>query len=262
MTGPGDDFLLLVARRGNLFRCLAEAQHTKPEIVEQLDVSRSTVDRSIRDLEGAGLVERGADGFELTLPGRVLLDAFERYREQAEGVAAATEVVSALPPDADLEPVVLAGVEVVMPDRSAPSRPIDRHVEYLDRADHVRTINTAVSPAYVEAYHRNVVEGDLSVELASTASAVRHLLTDYREALAEVLETGRAEVRELDEAPPFSLALADVDDKTVLNLLVYDEDGIRGLLINDSAAAVEWGEKQFARHWTQATPYDLPPSNG
>lgn len=256
MTGPG--LLEVFARREELLDLLSGGPVAKRDLVREMEVSRSTVDRAMRDLENRGLVERVDGGFRLTLRGALLFQSFERFRARVTGIDEADDVLSVLHRDADLAPAAFEDATVVRPTRDALHRPVDRHLELLEGADRIRTLSTAVMPTYVDAYRSAVVEGGTPADIALAPTIVERLVSDYREAFEAVLHTDRAEVRELDEVPDYSLVLLDVDEGWVVNLLIYAPEGISGLVVNDSRAAVRWAEDTFERYWRSARPYAVP----
>lgn len=73
----------VVARRSDFLEYLAESPQEKPAIVESLTHSRSTVNRAIRTLEDAGLLQQTSDGYVTTVAGRL---AVERYRAFCEDI--------------------------------------------------------------------------------------------------------------------------------------------------------------------------------
>jgi Mn-dependent DtxR family transcriptional regulator len=59
------------ANSGTIGKRLAETPAEKGVLAGELDRSRSTVDRAVRDPEAAGLVERTDGGYATTLAGRL-----------------------------------------------------------------------------------------------------------------------------------------------------------------------------------------------
>lgn len=255
-----EELVQLVARRAQLLSALEGGPRLKNDVVAALDVSRSTVDRSVRELEAEGLVERRSDGIELTLPGRLVFDEFRDLTEHCDGIAAAESVLRVLDADVDVDPALLADPTVVTAERTTPYRPSRRFLEGLITADEAKVLSTAISPQYVETVRRLVVDEGLEYHLGATPPIVERLVTDYREALEASLATGRLTLRELDDDPPFSLAVIDGRDGPSIGVLVHDDEGVRGYVGNDAPEAVEWGEAVVRRYWADATPISPPRS--
>ena len=67
-TDPSDVLSTLIQRESVLY-AVDVAGCEKRDIVDAVPPSRSTVDRSIRELEAAGLVTRAPEGYRRTLLG-------------------------------------------------------------------------------------------------------------------------------------------------------------------------------------------------
>jgi predicted transcriptional regulator len=253
MMGSHADHLRVFDRRESLLQQVLEQPMDKCGLTEALEVSRSTVDRSIRELEGIGVVERGPEGYELTLRGRLMFEEYERFRRRIQSIDEATPVISGLPQDVAIDVAMLDGAEVVGGDLSMPFDPIERHLELLREADRIRVVGATVLPQYVETYHERIVGNGVRAEVALPGEMVERLLSSHREQFTEILDTGRLTLRELDERPPYSLAVLDGVEPRA-GLLVYVADGIRGYLTNNSPMAVSWATQTFETYWENATP--------
>ncbi|MFB6118536.1 helix-turn-helix transcriptional regulator [Halosegnis sp.] len=252
MTAP--DLLSTLARREQLLTQLREAPRAKSDLVADLDVSRSTVDRAVRKLEEAGLLERRDGVVALTLAGRLVFDEYRQFRERTDGVLAAREALAALPADTDVDPAALAGAEVTLADRTAPYRPAERQSALIERATRADLLGTAVAPRFVEAYRAAILDGT-EVRAAVTPVVAESLVVDHAEALSEMLSTGRLALRVLDTTPPFSLTRFELEgDDERLALMIRSADGPRAHVQNDTDAAVSYAADYFERHWARADP--------
>lgn len=246
--------LPLFSRREPLLSLLQTGPRSKSELVESLDVSRSTVDRCIRQLESAELAERVDGGFRLTLAGRLLLSEYERYRERARGVLEALDLLSVLPSDTDVDATALQGAEVTMADRTAPYRPAESYLSVVNDADRVDHITTALGPQYVEGVRTAIVDEGVEFQLAASESVAQRLVTEYADVLSTLFDTGRLTMREIDSHPGYSLGIVDVDDASTAHYLVYADDGIRGRIETGHPEAVDAARDLFERYWTSGTP--------
>ncbi len=92
-----------------------------------LDVSRSTVGRAVRELEGAGLVGRVDGGHS---PEHSLRD--EQTTVRLAAVADAPSAFAALPNDTEIDPSVLADATVVLIDAALPDSPPTTETDHVD----------------------------------------------------------------------------------------------------------------------------------
>ena len=69
MRGDGSpsDVRQLLSQRADILSTLLRSERTKGELTDTLDVSRSTVDRGVRQLESTGLVRRSGGTVTATL---------------------------------------------------------------------------------------------------------------------------------------------------------------------------------------------------
>jgi predicted transcriptional regulator len=252
MESPAS-ILPLFARREAMLVLLRDEPRSKSELVDSLDVSRSTIDRGIRELESSDLVQRVDGGFQLTLSGRLLLTEYERYRECATGVVRSQALLTALPTDTDLDPAALCGASVTLADRTAPYRPAEEYLEYVRTADHVDHVTTALSPQYVEGFREAIVDHGVEVRLAATESISRRLVTGHSDTLAELFESGRLTMRELDTSPAFSLGIVERGDRVSAHYLVYADDGIRGRIETAHPDAAAVAGETFEQYWATGT---------
>ncbi|MFC7177610.1 helix-turn-helix transcriptional regulator [Halosegnis marinus] len=252
------DLLPVVARREPLVSALHGSPAAKCDLVDALDVSRSTVDRAVRRLEAEGVVERRDGGYGLTLAGRLVFEEYRTLERRAAGVFEARDALDALPADADIEPAALVGATTTVSDRTTPYRPGDRHLELVAEADSIDLLSTAVGPRYVEAVHDAVVEGGTRLRLGVAPGVAERLVAGHGDTVTDAVATGRAEIRELADPPAFSLATFDRGDDAVLGLLVYADGGPRAYVENDAPAAVAYGRDRFERHWAEAEPVATP----
>lgn len=252
--------LPVFGRREPLLSLLQDEPCTKAELEASLEVSRSTVDRSIRELESAKLVERSDDGFQLTLAGLLLFRDYERYRDRAAGVFEALELLSELPRDADIDATGLRDAEVTLADRTSPYLPAQSYLDAVEAADHVDHLSTAVGPQSVDVFRRAIVDSGLEVRLAVFESVSRRLVSDFGEALAAMFASGRMAMRMVDDHPGYSLGIVESDGDTTVHYLVYAEDGVRGSIRSGHPDAVAFGREVFRRYWERGDPVADPAS--
>jgi predicted transcriptional regulator len=233
----------LLLRRAPLLDSLAAGPASKRNLVDRHDVSRSTVDRAVRELEEKRLVERTADGVALTLPGRVALDEYDDCLDLADGLAGAARILDALPADAPLDPAMLRGVRVVGTEQHAPHRPVKEFTSLVSGADAVRVVLATYVPEHVEACCDPATDRGSAAELVLTEPVISSLAPESEAALRRATDASLSAYR--IDGVPYSLAVAERDDSGRAGVLVADESGVRGLVVNDAADAVAWADRQF-----------------
>ncbi|MFC5973378.1 helix-turn-helix transcriptional regulator [Halomarina salina] len=257
MDSRPSTLLDLLTRRTSVLRELNNDPVRKRDLAARLDVSRSTVDRALRELATQDLVERTDDGYRTTLAGRLTLDAFDHLQERTRGIDAALDVLTVLPHDAPFPPDLFAGATVVRPSPIAPHRPAETNAQLLSWADNVNGLISAVSEQYVDNY-RDAIDGGTSVQMVFPSAVLERLVSEYGTADDPVFHRDIVEVRQTSETLPCSVKLHERDGEQVASLTVYGPDGLRGLVTNDSPEAVSWTASFIDRHWDAADPLPSP----
>jgi len=249
-----DEVLEVVTSRSELMRSLASDWKRKRELADALSVSRSTVDRGVRDLVDAGLAECEEDRYRLTVAGQLALSEYEQFTGRVDGALSARELLESMTGDVDLDPVVLDGAAVVvrrLDDRDDPIAAVD---DFLGRTDHVECVLPAASPEIVTALQDRIVEAGASATLVLSDAALEQLTSRHRAELEAMLETGRVTCLLAEEAPAYSLLLADVGGGEEICLAVQADGRVDGVLLNDTLDAVEWARTRFERYADAAQP--------
>jgi predicted transcriptional regulator len=255
---PTADVIDIMLRRDGLIESLLEGPKDKRELVAALDISRSTVDRGVRELDALGLIEPCEEGYRPTLSGRLLAEEYELFSHRIESMVSAREMLSVLPPDSEIDPVVLEGAEFIPSNRVAPHVPGSRLERLLREADQCRILSRAHAHAgSTEMIYEQVLGEDLNIEAVFRNEMLDYTRSSYPERFRQSIIADRYEVF-VRENLPFGLYLIERADETRLCVGIYDEDNtLRGLIINDSAAAVEWGERTYRNYKKSAERVDL-----
>lgn len=238
-----------VSRRVDLLGALRSGPRAKRALVSELSISRSTVDRAVRELESAGLVTRESGTVGLTFAGRLTLSAYEEFYESVAGLRRGKDVLGPIPADASMDPAVFEGATVVRSEPHAPHRPVQELKDYLRDANRIRGVASAVLPEYVTLYSRQIVEEGAEVELVVSEPVLETLVGKYGESLEASLATGRLDLYAIAGTPPFSTIIADRDEPE-LSVVVYGDSGVVGLIHNAAPDAVRWGE-QWIEDWRE-----------
>jgi len=246
----------VLVRRGPLLRRIGAGTRRKSDLVADGDVSRSTVDRGVRELECTGLLERSDERYRLTVAGRMALDAYEAFVDQVEGLAEGSAALQDLPPDAPLHPSVVRDPDVAVATHPDPDRPTRVQRDLVRRATHQRLLAPTVLPQHVDMYHDAIATDDLSGRFVVTTDVLEYLLSNHSERLQDALEHDDVSFREAESLPPYGLTVSETDDGRVVGLLVFTGSGVGAFLSTDDERAVEWAGDLIERHWERARPID------
>lgn len=250
------DVLKLLSKRRAFLASLADEPKEKPELAADCGVARSTVGRAIRELEMAGLVDRGDDGFELTVSGRLVVDQFQEFEHAVDAICGIDEWLSTLPRSDLIPPSMFVGGEVTQSDIHAPDKAMHETVDLVSNASRVRGVSPAVHQAYVETFQERIQQDGLETELVFSADALTELATTYADYIME--DADGVTIYQIDELPPLGLMLVDHEDGTSeASFGIYTENGVQVVVRNTNPNAVAWLREEFESYRAQATEIQL-----
>ncbi len=251
-----------VARRADIVSQLVDGPKHKRDLTDEMDISRSTVYKAIRELEASFIAERTEDGYQPTLMGRLLFEEYERFYTTVRDISRPGQLLAALPKESDVGPTLLNGADCVFPERHAPNRPVHSFEEMVREATAVKGLISVVRPRYVEVFRNRLLSGELRAELVLECPVVESLRADYREAFDACLRSGNVTVRETHEQLPFGLLVVEEPIPAVRVTVYNASGGIQGVITNRSDDAVEWGRSFWQRHRRHSTEIELEPLDG
>ncbi|WP_336134934.1 helix-turn-helix transcriptional regulator [Natronomonas amylolytica] len=240
----------LLDKRADLLACLADGAKSQRGLREELDRSRSTVYKAVTELEEAGLVTEGADGYELTGVGRLAWRRHDAYRARLDRLVTAEPILNAIPADARVPLSAFEHGRVIVPGRHAPERPLDHLETRAEGADTLRCFSPAGMPRYFSDIHEQVAAADLTAKLVIEDDGIDRVKTAYDHFEAAV-EDPSFDVRIADDELPFAVV---VFDEAELGLFVYEDGSLAGAAFCDDEAVLTWGERLFERVHEQARP--------
>jgi predicted transcriptional regulator len=251
------DTIALLARRGDVLRAVPSTGSEKGDIVENVSVSRSTVDRAVRRLLDAGLLRRSDGQYHRTLTGELALREYDTVAGRLRGLSDASAVLSTLSSDVDVDAALFEDATIVETTHPAHPTALSRFVSLVDRSSYVVGFAPAVFPAEVDVFRDRLLDGDLSARMVIIDPVFERLVTRYADDLATGLRTNRIQLRCSDELPPFTLVVGATAGGAEVGLLTHTDTGISGYVENDSAEALRWARKTIASYWRDATSLPL-----
>lgn len=244
----------LVARRSDFLQSLSTSPRDKRDLVDELDYSRSTVDRAVRDLEMHGLVERTDGGYVTTVSGRVSVEQYRRFVETTLDALGVQDLIDQLPPGAGLDGRVLRNAAVDRADDTAPYTPIDQLIDAAERADRLRVLAvSSPEPRFFELVAERSRADELTVDAVVSDALWETLRTQHTDVLTTVADVGMA--FSVGDVPAFDVLLFEEGEATTVAVVVSSDAGsVLGVVTNDTVEAVEWAETEFERRRDEAEP--------
>jgi len=252
---PGDfdrDVLGTLLQRAPVLRALSDGPRRKPDLVSTLDVSRSTVDRAIRELENLELVERVDGGFRVTLAGQLALQSLDEFTERIHATTSMTDMLRHFEPDAALTLDALVGADLLLGAQPAPYQIANKLESFIEGAESLRVLTQAISNSSSAEVIAQAVFDGTDYEAVFATDLARFLCQNRSEERRRMVETGHFRAYSADEIP-CNFLLIERSDRVLVVIVVYDdEDILRGMIVNDTEAAVEWAEDLYERYRSQA----------
>ncbi|QDX39556.1 winged helix-turn-helix domain-containing protein [Salarchaeum sp. JOR-1] len=241
----------LLAQRGDYLESIADGVTEKRALVDAHDASRSTVDRAVRQLADAGLVDRTHGEVALTTTGRLALDAYTTFRNRVTGIDDANDVLDGVD-DADDLDVRLFENATVVEAAHTPQKPMDEVADVIRTATEVRVLAPLVLPSHVEIYRDRVNENALAADVVVTQAVLDELVTNHQDTIETFVGSDDAALSFTNDDLPYGLVLASLDDRDVV-LVVCGTGPVAGVLRNDTPDAVAWAADRFASARETAT---------
>ena len=247
--------LELVGKRYEFLAALDASPAEKRRLVEDIGVSRSTVDRAVRELDTADLVVHTGSRYRLTLYGRTLLTIYDSLLDTIEETLRARSLLVSLPPDVEFDFSLLFDAEVHLAATPAIRPPDTPLAELVERASGLRGLAYGrTSAQLLERFRRRVCGDGMAAELVFREATIASLLESTPTALRDIASTDGASVYSVGDVP-FGLFVLDGRGPTRVCIVVYgSEQTLEGLIVNDSPEAVAWARAVFEYYRARADP--------
>lgn len=235
----------------------AQRHFNKSELVDALDVSRSTVYKAVRELEEWQLVTKTSDGYQLTSFGRAVVGEFTEFRKTVDRMsdfrtASTTELLENTVPAS-----ILREGEFVTPARRAPERPFEVLSESLKGAETVLGFSPVLGRQYLELLEDRSMNHGVEFDIVTNPEIIDYVLAEHRGVIERILSENRLKIWRTESELRYGMVVLE-SDAPKLTVLVHTERGtLTGLLQTDAPEAIEWGHQQFEEYKNGASRIDV-----
>lgn len=232
----GTLLIQVLVKRSNVLDALTDSSASKGELTSELDLSRSTINRAIDELEEFGLVEDSGAGYQITPTGRIVLTKYTDITSDFGNVHRCSDLLNVLPVTADIDSRLLKNADVVRSTTDDPNTPLNHLSQYFKRHrtavaifDHLPIDLIAIA---AEQYAKRR-EANLHVYVGrAEGGGVVHPAPFAKNKLENI------HIKRVQESPPFGLILSRSEPESSA-VVVFDEFGtIRGVVTSKTASAV------------------------
>jgi predicted transcriptional regulator len=255
MTSALDEiaFLANSENRVAVLQALATAPRARHELLEELDSSRVTLSRVLRDFESRNWVERETHTYHLTPLGEWIATEFTNLLEMMEAQQRLREVVSWLPTEyLTFDVQCFENAEIIYATESDPMAPIRRAENQLRSGTRLRILSTQVVASFFEILRDTVVSGPTTFEGVATPSVYETITHDsyMAHAFEEVCDADDATFYVSEDVP---LILHIVDEEVLLGL-TDDAQTPRAGIITTDGSVYDWAVETFETQRERADP--------
>ena len=242
----------LIFKRYDTLHALTQAPHTKQELTESLEIPRSTLDGILRELEQAGLVRYTDGHWQTTLISKCMVHTHEQYVEHLASLREMESLTDVLETESPLDCTFLIGADVHKSEAALPDEVMHVLLEAAESASRFRFFTPAAISSYVEPFYEHATSGDdPRVEVIVKPMLFEQLRAHNASVMNEAIDDDRVTFFTAEIPVSFGLWIADDDS---VGVLIFGEDGIHGILTNDSGEALAWAEDQYEQVKQRADP--------
>ena len=250
-----DDTLHVEAiKRADALAVLQEGPVGRAELMDSLDVSRTTIHRIVRGLESRELLVEDAGQFELSPLGHTVATEVTNYRRRVTAAHRLKPFLETLTDTSiDIDIGLFDDATITVSKPTNPYAPVARFMELLRASETLHGFDTTtVAPIYVEDIRREIL-GGMETDVVYLSAVVEEMVEAYPEGIEAAIESGQLTLSTHDDLP-FGLAIFD----DCIGIGGYDETGLLSAFVDtDSPAVREWGQELYRTYRDEAEPLEF-----
>ncbi|MFB6163455.1 MAG: MarR family transcriptional regulator [Halococcoides sp.] len=231
------------------------------ELAAATDHAKSTVNRTVRQFEQAGLVDRQIETnqhtYTLTHLGAQLL----AWYGEGLGRLGNETLFAALPPLAKLPWWIVRGGSVELADEGVATHSVfDQIIDFFDRIDRFRVVSPTLTRDVTWTYLADRIACDgLDMEMILTEAYLDTLVDRFGDSLPDLIADHDCHAMTVADTDfPYGFGIGYHDDGAELAIICYDENyySATGTIVNDRPEAVAWAERRYDRYRDRAESRD------
>lgn len=244
----GEKLLESITDRRPLLTYLADGPAHKRDIIDDKQVSRSTVDRALSDLMESQLVYKTNDGYETTNKGTIALHQVENTLCTLDTIDQGTRLIECLPDTVEFPTTLFREGDIHLAQLPGHADLVERHIMRVKNCERIVGMSFVDNRSeYNEAVIERVLEGELEIELAFEESMADHLLTKYEGIVDDIVSLDSVQLWSVDNLNLIFFIYYGPDNDWVHLSAVGPHGNYRGHTESCSPIVVDWAESQFER---------------
>ncbi|MFC4451230.1 helix-turn-helix transcriptional regulator [Halorussus aquaticus] len=251
----GDCLDSVLAERHLYLRALIDQPRSKCDLEDDLDGSRSTLDRALRDLADAELATYEDGVWKPTPLGLCSYRTRNAYLDRLENLAEAAPLFNELSSGSPVDCAFVIGADVHEADSSMPDAVMHRLLDSVEGRQNVSVATPVVVTGFAEDFYECVRQGEnYSLELLIPPDVFERTRAAFPTLTDELLDDENVSLH--TTSIPFSFGLWIVDSAEA-GIIVFTDQGVCGILVNDTPEALDWATDQYERAKQDADPVFL-----
>ena len=253
MEGEVPEPLALTFEREELIKALYGEYKEKRELVEELQTSRSTVNRAMDDLERTELVEHESGKYSLSNMGRMIYDHTEGFLDELDEIIESKELFDPLTESHNINQRAVIGSEIHLVEPPVTFEKYAHVWSYLERSEGLQVF--APRLLYQKSFelkYELAAKRQVPVNVILPYDLFERATSEYEEEYAEMAENPRFSIHTV-ESVPYGLSISEVPNGVKMNIVIYDKGSYNGFLINDTKESVSWAKAEFDSYLQTAT---------
>ena len=242
------DILNIIEKRSDVLTQLSEEALYPRDLVEELELSRSTITRALGRLEELDLVEKQNGKYAATRFGELSARRFQNYRTEIKTLVSTKPLVQAFP-EADSPPIeLIEGADIVLRSEHGAFKPPEVVEETMreNKGDTIAYFPTIINPNLPRVWYRNAVDIGNEMAIVLNEETYNRLKTEYNDELSTIAARSASSLY-VGDGPAFGLICVDADDGFTVLIVIYSEGGIEGTIVNRSLELHKWVKGLFDR---------------
>ncbi|AFK20884.1 hypothetical protein E6P09_18565 (plasmid) [Haloferax mediterranei ATCC 33500] len=243
-----DELLDVLHKRCTILEAVSDQPYTKPELVDVIGTSRSTIDRGIGDLKSVGCVERHNGKYSLTTKGRLALAEYTKYTDIVENLGRAGEILNYLPSDSPVSQAFLDDVSVYSSNPNVPDSALEASNKLLSSSTRLVGLAPTALSTYPHIIESSMRDQGISTEIVIEETVLDSIIEVRGEIMSRLASHEDVQFYRTDAELPYALWIIEQEDGATAGITVYENGGIQGVLMNDNPAAVSWARDVYREH--------------
>ncbi|WP_152419139.1 transcriptional regulator FilR1 domain-containing protein [Natrinema gari] len=234
-----------VINRWKVLKRLIEIGGTKRDLERCLNISRSTIDRSIQDLRDEDLLEQNT--LDPTLFGLMLYDAYKRFTNASKSINNAKIILIEQGQTPRLPLEIFDNGKIILNDKECPQKVLMELSKLVADTQHIQIAIPVINSWYLQFFIEFSHSGG-SIEVLLEEDIFQKLKSDFDQSWEMIHESNDIRIETTANEIPFALSTLDKD---VAWICLYNNRGLEiGGMVSEDDLTVEWARNIYKSYVT------------